>query len=101
MGGWSKKGEQLEEQFSSCQVKGNIPQFIQDQEIHSFQLPEKIRQPPLLFRFNQLVDKSRRRLEHHPIPLFTGQDPRGDRKMGLPGSRVPDHQDILMLFDEL
>lgn len=99
-GGFMAGREHLEQQFGTREVNGHISHLVEDQQIHPVQIPLKRRQSPLLFRFVQFIDETGDTLEHHPVFLFTCANPCCDRQMGLPRSGIPDHEDILMIFEE-
>ena len=76
---------------------GEIAELINDQKIEPGETVEEDRQPAGYLRRYKFVDQFLGRIEEDPFSCPGGDEPEGDRKVGLSYSRRADKNNILCL----
>jgi hypothetical protein len=88
----------LEEQFGSCPGEGNIPQFINHQEMESLELFVQSLKPLFFPALYQLGNQVHARIEANASALGTSGKGQGADQMCLAGSRVSDEEHVFFFI---
>jgi len=96
---FSALGDHLEEQFGGDFGKGNIAEFIDDDQFHAGPAGQHAAQALLPLRFDELVDQCRGGCEAHSPTLTAGGDGQAGGKMALAGAWVADKKDWFSAFE--